>query len=132
MKTHTFGMTINKTPTRIYKNVNDIEQARGKAVKYDKENGGVVLCETADETFLGLVIYEGTDPLKAGNDVTVQIKDIGIGIAGGEITIGDYVSATTDGKLVKCESGFAAGQAMSNAVENQTFYVQITKSGVVK
>lgn len=127
----TYGGTINKTPTRIFKVVNAIEDCRGKAVKYDASGEGVVLCESADSSFLGIIIYEGLKPVKEGEEVSVQIKDIGLAVAGGEIEVGDYVSPTTDGKFVKADSGFAAGQAMTKATTDQTFYLQITKTGSI-
>lgn len=128
-KSVTFGSTINATPTRVFESLNDIENARGKAVKINSD-GLAEICESESDPFMGLIIYQGRQDVKAGEEISVQIKDIGLGIAGGEISVGDYVTISSEGKLVKATGSFAVGQAMGNAVENQAFYVQITKSGV--
>lgn len=127
----TFGSTINDSSTITAVAAEEIEDARGKAVKFD-ENGKIKVCDTANEAVAGIIIYQGIKPVKENEEVSVQIKDIGVGVAGGEIKVGDMVGTDTQGRLVKSTSGFALGMAVTPAsAENAIFRVQITKSGVI-
>lgn len=130
-KVVTFGSTINDSSTIPAVAAEAIEDARGKAVKFD-ENGKIKVCDAANEAVAGLVIYQGLKPVKEGEEVSVQIKDIGLAVAGGEIKVGDYVGTDAQGRLTKATSGFIVGMAVSPASkEDVLFRVQITKSGTV-
>lgn len=125
-----FGSTINSSPTIPAVAGEEMEDARGKAVKF--EEGKVKICTTANDIVAGLIILQGRKPVKENEEVTVQIKDIGVAIAGGEIKVGDMVGVDDQGRLKKAESGFVVGMAVSPASkENAYFRVQITKSGTV-
>ncbi len=127
----TYGSTINESSTIAAVAAEEIEDARGKAVKFD-ENGKIKVCDTENEAVAGIVILQGIKPVKENEEVSVQIKDIGVAVAGGEIKVGDYVATDNQGRLVKATSGFAVGMAVTPATkENALFRVQITKSGVI-
>ena len=62
-----------------------------------------------------------------GDQVDVQIKDIGYILAGGAIKKGEEVTATA-GKATKAADGdYVIGVALSNAAENDYVRVQISK-----
>ena len=62
-----------------------------------------------------------------GDQVDVQIKDIGYILAGGTIKKGEEVTATA-GKATKAADGnYVIGVALSNAAENDYVRVQISK-----
>lgn len=87
---------------------------RGKAVKYD-ENGKVVLAG-AGEAAIGVVIITNAEESNVGDDVDIQVKEIGLGKAGEAITKGTELAASADGSLVKATSGqFVIGVALDSA-----------------
>lgn len=66
-----------------------------------------------------------------GDDLTVQIKDIGIWLSGGAITAGAELTSDADGKAVAATSGsFITAVALSEATKaGQRVSVQIVKAG---
>ena len=100
------------------------------AVKYD-ENGAVVLCDTKGELTAGILLPETTQKISSGDDVTVQIKDIGLCKAGAEIKKGQEVMVDEKGRLIPATSGkFVIGYAMTSATaENEIIEVDIRKCG---
>ena len=62
-----------------------------------------------------------------GDDVDIQIKDIGYILAGGEIAKGNEVTAS-NGLAVKAESGnYVVGIALSTVAKDDYCRVQIAK-----
>lgn len=100
------------------------------AVKYD-ENGAVVLCDTKGELTAGILLPETTQKISSGDDVTVQIKDIGLCKAGAEIKKGQEVMVDEKGRLIPATSGkFVIGYAMTSATaEDEIIEVDIRKCG---
>lgn len=108
----------------------EMENGTFCAVKYD-ENGAVVLCSTEGEIVAGILLPETTQKLSAGDDVTVQIKDIGYCKAGAEIKKGQEVMTDTQGRVIPATAGkFVIGYAMANATaEDEVIQVDIRKCG---
>ncbi len=108
----------------------EMEDGAFCAVKYD-ENGNVVLCSTEGEIVAGILLPETTQKLSAGDDVTVQIKDIGYCKAGAEIKKGQEVMTDTQGRVIPATAGkFVIGYAMANATaEDEVIQVDIRKCG---
>lgn len=112
----------------------DIKDAPHKAVAYD-ENGLLIVPAADGDPAVGLILSDtladcsGVTP--KGTAVDILIKDIGLGMAASEIKKGDLLTATTEGKLKKAESGnFIFGVAMTSATEDGNLVqVQITKGG---
>lgn len=125
------GTTINTSSTIYLVAKEAMPEARGKAVKIDESTGDAVLCSTAGEAAVGLIIVNGREDIEQNEEFSVQIKDIGVGVAGGDIKAGDYVSVKDDGTLEKCTSGFALGMATTSAQSGDFFSVQITKTGAL-
>lgn len=123
------GTTINGSPTIAAVAKEAIQNARGKAVKFDTD-GTMKLCDTEGENAVGLVILQGKPDLEAGESFTVQIKDIGVAVAAEKIAAGDMVGTDTEGKMKKVTSGMALGMAVTATEADGFFNLQITKSGL--
>ena len=71
---------------------------------------------------------------KAGTEVDVLIKDIGLALAGGAIKKGEHLTATTTGAVQKAAAGnFILGIAMTaTTAAGELVQIQMTKSGYEK
>lgn len=129
----TYGSSINKTATIPLTAKEAIPAARCLAVTIDEETGQAVLPKKDGDPVVGLIIRQGQNDIEAGEHFTCQIKEIGMGVASEAIKAGQYVAATTAGKLKKAGStDFAVGMATNNAeADGSYFSVQITKTGSV-
>ena len=125
-----FGASINTSSVVAEVAGVAIENGAFCAVKYD-ENGAVVLCSTEGEIVAGIVLPETTQKLSAGENVTVQIKDIGYCKAGAEIKKGQEVMTDTQGRVIPATAGkFVVGYAITAATaENEVIQVDIRKCG---
>ena len=101
--------------------------ARGLFMKYD-ENGNVIPASVAGEKVMGVSIITNSAEIEAGQDVDIQVKEIGLAKAGAAIKKGDEVAAGADGKAIVATGGhFVVGTALEAAEAGQFFYMQITK-----
>ena len=107
------GGLINQTSTIVRKVGADIADVRNKIMKYD-ENGNLVLATSGKDFPIGVAILEAgynditgveAGKVPAGEDVTIQIKDIGYVIAGAEIKEGQEVAAGADGLAAVATTG---------------------------
>lgn len=94
--------SINESPVIAEKAGAAIADVRGKAVKY--ADGAVVLAG-AGEAAIGVGIMTNDEDLKAGDDITIQVKDMGVVYAGAAITKGAELAAGADGVLVPATEG---------------------------
>ncbi len=108
----------------------ELENGAFCAVKYD-ENGAVVLCSTEGEMVAGIVLPETPEKISDGDDVTIQIKDIGYCKAGAEIKKGQEVMVDAKGRVIPATAGkFVIGYAMTSATtEDEIIEVDIRKCG---
>jgi hypothetical protein len=96
--------SINESPVISVKAGAAIDDVRGKAVKFDA-NGAAVLCAAGDAA-LGIGIMNNNDPIVVGGDVDIQIKDMGLVVAGAAaIKAGDELASDANGKLIKATDG---------------------------
>lgn len=110
-----FGTTINQSPTITLEAGADIERAQGKAVKIVD---GRAVAATAGANAIGVIPLSEDETIKKGSDVTIQIKDIGAWVAGGEIAVGDELTSDENGFAVKATTGkFITAIAMMAAEE---------------
>lgn len=125
-----FGASINTASVIAETAGVEIKDGAFKAVKYDA-NGNVVLCTTEGELAAGILLPETTVTVSSGEDVTIQIKDIGLGVAGGAIEKGAELMVDTTGRLITATTGkFIVGYAMEKVGEvNTAFSVDVRKSG---
>lgn len=130
------GGQMNQTATIIRNAGADIEDVRNRIMKYD-ENGKFVLATAGTDFPVGVAIIEAgyndisgveSGKVKAGEDVTVQIKDIGFVLAGAEIKEGQEVTAGADGKAVVATSGnFVLGIALNSVAAGDYLEIQYIK-----
>lgn len=96
-------------------------------------SGGAVPC---NDTLVpvGLTIAETPNTVPVGNDVNVQVKDIGVWKGGAAFAAGDPLASDATGLAVKAVAGkFILGFALEDcSAKGQTIKVQITKSGFMK
>ena len=121
------GTAINPSPTVILPAGADLTDVRYRALAV---SGGKLVLPGAGVNALGLAIGE-TDDVITGEDVTVQIKDIGKWEAAGAIAVGAELATDATGKAVAATSGaFIIGVALTAATTaGDLVQVQITKSG---
>jgi len=129
------GTQINQSATIVEKAGTDIADVRNRIMAYDKD-GNVVLAEDGSVVPAGVALagtgindISGAESGKvnAGDDVDIQVKDIGYIMAGGGIAKGDEVMAS-GGLAVKAETGnYVSGIALSEASEGGCCRVQIAR-----
>lgn len=127
-----FGTSINESPTIVLPASEDMKGARGIALVI--KDGGLAKPKAGDVT-IGLSLMTGEDEVTKGEDVTVQVKDIGKWIAGGTIAVGDLLTADAEGKAVKATTAgqFIMAQALTGTEKKGTLIkVQIIKAGYAK
>ena len=124
------GASVNTSATIYGVVATEIKNGAGKAVKFNSD-GKVVLCSTAGEAAIGVLIAQTPDVVAAGDEVTIQIKDIGPAVAAAAIAVGAEVTVDANGKVKTAASGNAVlGQAMTSASADGDFVqIQITKTG---
>lgn len=95
--------------------------------------GTVAPVGTAGAEAVGVIIPETDAAVAAGDDVTVQVKDIGLWIVGAAVNAGAMLMSDANGKAVTATAGkFILAQALESATAaNQVIHVQIIKAGYV-
>lgn len=136
MGTNFNGTMINQSVTIAEKAGADIADVRNLILKYD-EDGNVVIAANGTAPLLGLSIIEGgyndisgaeSGKVKKGDDLEIQIKDIGYAIASAEIKKGQEVTATTGGKAAVAEAGeYVIGVALNSVSAGGYSRIQIAK-----
>jgi len=122
---------INDTPTIVGKAGIPLVNAAFLAVKFD-EAGNIVPAGTG-ENALGLLIASIPEHVDVGEDVTVQIKDIGLWVTGDAVSAGAELTPDANGAAVTAEEGkYVTAIALEAATAaGQVIKVQIVKSGKV-
>ena len=129
------GVQINQSVTITERAGADIEDARNRIMSYDQD-GNVVLAADGSVVLVGVALIEAgvndisgveSGKVNAGDDVDIQIKDIGYILAGGDIAKGEEVTAS-NGLAVKAEAGnYVVGIALSTVAKDDYCRVQIAK-----
>lgn len=130
------GVEINSSPTIVEKAGADIADCRNRIVKYDND-GNVVLATSGTDIPVGVALIEAgyndisgleSGKVATGDDVDIQIKDIGYVLAGAEIAKGKEIAAGADGKAVEAVSGnYVIGIALKSATAGNYVRIQFTK-----
>lgn len=123
-----FGTSINESPTIVMKAGEEIAEARGIALAAGSTG---LKKPTAGAMPIGLTLFTGEEDVSTGDDVTVQVKDIGKWVAGAAIAAGDQLMTDASGKAVKVTAGkyiyaIALGPA---AAAGQIIKVRIVNAG---
>lgn len=123
------GSSINKSPTFAGVAGAEILNGAGKAVKFDT-SGNIVLCSTAGEAALGILIMQTADTVEQGDSVTVQISARGQALAGGTIAAGDLLAVNASGQVVKAAAtNYVVGQAMCAGSANGLVEIIVCRGG---
>lgn len=130
------GVQINQSVTIVEKAGAAMTDCRNRIMNYD-ENGNVILATDGTKPIVGIALIEsglndisGKDSgsVKTGDDVDIQIKDIGYVLAGEEISKGAEVTAGTEGTAVAANAGdYVAGIALTAVKKDEYCRVQIAK-----
>lgn len=100
----------------------------GLAVKFDG-NGNFVLAGDGDAA-VGILLSSTEDTVAAGDDLTAQVKDIGLMMAGATIVPGNEIAVGAAATaVVAAATKNILGYALTGASAGQAFQIQITKSG---
>lgn len=129
------GVQINQSVTIVEQAGADIADVRNRIMTYDTD-GNVVLATDGSKVLVGVALIEAgindisgveSGKVNTGDDVDIQIKDIGYILAGGDIAKGDEVTASS-GLAVKAEAGnYVVGIALSAVTNDEYCRVQIAK-----
>ena len=129
------GVQINQSVTIVEQAGAEIADVRNRIMAYDGD-GNVVLAVDGSVVPVGIALIESgvndisgveSGKVNDGDDVDIQIKDIGYILAGGEIAKGNEVTASS-GLAVKAESSnYVVGIALSAVAKDEYCRVQITK-----
>lgn len=122
------GTTINESPVIIGEMGAAVQGGAFCAVKFDA--AGKFVLAGDGEAAVGLLMAETEERVNVGDEVTVQIKDVGSWIAGDDVSAGDMLACDADGKAVKATSGkFIVAVALEAGGAGQAIQVQICKAG---
>lgn len=130
------GTLINKSVTITEPAGSEIADVRNLIMKYDA-NGSVVPATAGTDIPVGIAIIEAgindisgkeSGKAAAGDDIDIQIKDIGVVIASEDISKGQEVSAAAGGLAAVAAAGdYVLGIALSNTKKDGYCRVQISK-----
>lgn len=119
---------INESVTVALQAGEDLSDVNAKAVKLTEE--GIVL-PAAGEEAIGIVLITEDETYKKGDTVSVQMKDIGLWKAGGEIALGALLAADDEGLCQTAAAGqWVLARALSPAIgKGNIVKVQIIHAG---
>ena len=122
------GTSINESPVIAAKAGAAITDGAMLAVFMD--DTGVKVPAEAGAVAVGLLIPE-TETVAVGDDVTIQVKDMGLWKTGAAVAAGELLTPDTAGKATKATDGnFILAQALDAATAaDQVIRVQIIKAG---
>ena len=122
------GTQINNTAVYVFKAAEVMEDPRCKAITVTAD--GAKIATDATAPIMGVALITNDFPIQIGEDVHVQIKEIGLMELGAEVTPGQAVTAGAAGKGAVATTGYAVGVAMSAGVAGDKIPVQITKMNI--
>lgn len=122
---------INNSATIVVSAGVDLGEANGKAVRITE--GAVALPEAGDIP-TGIILITEDEPIKKGDEVTIQVKDIGMWKAGGEFAPGDLLAVDAEGLCQKVSAGqYIFARALTGSAAKGDFVtVQIINAGYEK
>ncbi len=130
------GVQINQSTTITEKAAVDMDDCRNRILAYN-EDGNVVLASDGSKPFVGVALIESglndisgkkSGSVASGENIDIQIKDIGYILAGSDIPKGTEVTAGTDGMAAVAAAGdHVIGLSLSAVEKEEYCRVQITK-----
>jgi hypothetical protein len=120
---------INDTPTIVGKAGAPMLNAAFHAAKFDAQ--GNIVPAAAGDNAIGLFVGTTPDVVAAGDDVTVQIKDVGLWVTGAAVLAGAEVASNAGGQAITAAANaFIVGIALETAAApGAVIKVQIVKAG---
>lgn len=120
---------INDTPTIVGKAGIPLVNAALHAAKFNAQ--GEIVPAAAGDNAVGLFIASTPDNVAAGEDVTIQIKDVGLWVTGAAVLAGAEVAVNAAGQAITAAANaFIVGIALETATAaGQVIKVQIVKAG---
>ena len=120
------GTQINNSATLAFPAAEAIEDVRCKAVVLTAD--GVKVATDATVPFMGIAIITNDFPIAAGEDVHVQIKEIGLMEVGEAVEAGAAITADANGYAKPAADGdFVLGIATQNGEVGDRVFLQIAK-----
>lgn len=130
------GTQINQSATIVEKAGAAIEDCRNRIMVYDND-GNVILATDGTKPLIGITLIEGglndisgkdSGSVEAGDDVDVQIKDIGYVLAGTEIAKGAEITSGANGLAAVADEGdYVVGVALTAVHKDEYCRMQISK-----
>lgn len=130
------GVQINQSVTIVETAGAEIKDCRNRIMVYD-DNGDVILATDGKKPIVGIAIIEAgqndisgenSGKVAVGDDIDIQIKDIGYILAGADITKGTEVTAGTDGLAATASAGdYVVGIALTSVQKDEYCRVQVLK-----
>ena len=130
------GVQFNQSVTIVERAGENIADCRNRIMAYDA-NGDVVLASDGTKVPVGVALIEAgvndisgaeSGKVDKGDDVDIQIKDIGYVLAGAEIAKGTEVAAGAGGLAVPAAAGdYVLGIALGKAAKDGYCRVQVAK-----
>lgn len=120
--------SINQSPVISMKAGADLADVRGKAVMFD-ETGGIILA-SAGKSALGIAVLSNPESINKGDDIDIQIKDIGHVKAGAAVKPGDALAPDANGALVPATSGSYLAIALEGGAKD-AFMQAVLRSGSI-
>lgn len=123
------GTPINSSPTIVGAAKAAITNGAFRAVKFS--SGEIAMCGVAGEASMGILMPETPASVAAGDDVSLQIKDIGLWMTGDAVAAGAELTTDANGKAITATSGaYILAQALeAAAAAGRVIRVQIIKAG---
>lgn len=120
---------IDSSVTKSFLAAENLTEPNGVFVKLD---GDGVSLPAAGGDVVGIAIISNQDSVKAGERVDVQIKDIGLVVAGGVFAQGALLATNASGKAVAASStNYIVGRALGPATAaGDLVQVQLLNNGV--
>ena len=120
---------INDSPTIVGKAGIPMVNAALHAAKFNAQ--GEIVPAAAGDNAVGLFIASTPDNVAAGEDVTIQIKDVGLWVTGAAVLAGAEVAVNAAGQAITAAANaFIVGIALETATAaGQIIKVQIVKAG---
>lgn len=130
------GVQMNPSPTIVEQAGAEIADVRNRIMKYDS-NGKVVLATAGTDIPLGIALIEAgyndmtgneSGKVAAGGDVDIQVKDMGMVLAGATIAKGNEIAAGAGGVAAVAAAGdYVLGIALEGAASGDLCTIQIAK-----
>lgn len=121
------GTAINDSATIVAAASAAISGGEFLAAKFT--SGKIAKCGVSGESAMGIII-PGQDSLAEGDDITIQIKDIGYWKCAAVISAGAELMTDANGcAIVATSGGFILAIALEAGVSGQIIKVQIAKLG---